>query len=806
MRTGQHVFKRHRSTKSRQSSSKPRPKSDPLSDFLNNSSFRRSQKSQSSFQQGKPFVPFDKPIAPGEGNVFLPISHKNSAIPHIALDEIIPYFEAKVYSWASSARTKDRLSAFGIPDQDIPRLLDAFIEDVESGLLSDPQSITYYGLERFSHPHDTTSIDVIYSTIFFSWASRPDNEVILEDEFHVSPNTIHFIQRLVKATSRLHPADEWPEARTLNRKVIMHVGPTNSGKTHHALRALAAAKTGVYAGPLRLLAYEIWQRLNTGQIIPLGTEEDPSQPRSLKGNPLYSRPCNMVTGEEQRIVGEDVPLTSCTVEMMNYSQIYDVAVIDEIQMINSPSRGGSWTNAVIGLPARELHLCGEETAVPIVEAMLKHTGDELEVRRYERLTPLVVEEESLNGDLNKVREGDCIVAFSRSKIFELKKSVEAKTGLRCAVIYGRLPPEVRSEQAALFNDPDSGYDVLIGSDAIGMGLNLCVLHPRRLLAILIKDNRRIKRVIFEAMHKFSEGGKRLLSTSSIKQIGGRAGRYGLHQSQNDQGGFVTTLHPDDLRHAVRWLSAPYEPLTYATIPHTPDLLQETLSILPAGSSISLALLAPKYIGRLPPYMRYETHDQFEYVSTLLDNEWSDMSIEDKVVILHAPIPWSDQKCLQVVKRMLSLHSQEFKVNIRDCIVGTNFMDTLVAIENKMADEEKRKAKASKATYVAQPATLMIMESFHKLLVFYLWMSYKNPTVYSDATVSLLKERAEKVLNWTLEHMSKGNSFRHLTKKTPLRVDEDPKDLALEVEEVLDPRLAEIDPKDIELVEDESEVR
>ena len=131
---------------------------------------------------------------------------------------------------------------------------------------------------------------------------------------------------------------------------------------------------------------------------------------------------------------------------------------------------------------------------------------------------------------------------------------------------------------------------------------------------------------------------------------------------------------------------------------------------------------------------------------------------------------------------------------------------MVAIENKMADEEKRKAKASKATYVAQPATLMIMESFHKLLVFYLWMSYKNPTVYSDATVSLLKERAEKVLNWTLEHMSKGNSFRHLTKKTPLRVDEDPKDLALEVEEVLDPRLAEVDPKDIELVEDESEVR
>ena len=43
--------------------------------------------------------------------------------------------------------------------------------------------------------------------------------------------------------------------------------------------------------------------------------------------------------------------------------------------------------------------------------------------------------------------------------------------MRCAVVYGRLPPEIRSEQAALLNDPESGYDVMVGSDAIGI---LCV--------------------------------------------------------------------------------------------------------------------------------------------------------------------------------------------------------------------------------------------------------------------------------------------------------------------------------------------
>jgi hypothetical protein len=32
---------------------------------------------------------------------------------------------------------------------------------------------------------------------------------------------------------------------------------------------------------------------------------------------------------------------------------------------------------------------------------------------------------------------------------------------------GNLPPETRKEQARLFQDPDSGYNVLVASDAIG---------------------------------------------------------------------------------------------------------------------------------------------------------------------------------------------------------------------------------------------------------------------------------------------------------------------------------------------------
>ena len=40
---------------------------------------------------------------------------------------------------------------------------------------------------------------------------------------------------------------------------------------------------------------------------------------------------------------------ACTMEMVNMNKDYDVAVIDEIQMIADPGRGHSWTRALLGL-------------------------------------------------------------------------------------------------------------------------------------------------------------------------------------------------------------------------------------------------------------------------------------------------------------------------------------------------------------------------------------------------------------------------------------------------------------------------
>ena len=74
--------------------------------------------------------------------------------------------------------------------------------------------------------------------------------------------------------------------------------------------------------------------------------------------------------------------------------------------------------------------------------------------------------------MKRLRPGDCLVSFSRGEIFKLRQEVEKATKRSCAVIYGGLPPATRVQQAQLFNDPKSSCDLLVASDAIGMGLNL----------------------------------------------------------------------------------------------------------------------------------------------------------------------------------------------------------------------------------------------------------------------------------------------------------------------------------------------
>ena len=286
----------------------------------------------------------------------------------------------------------------------------------------------------------------------------------------------------------------FPIARSMQRKLVLHIGPTNSGKTYAAMQKLKEADTGYYLAPLRLLALEGYE--------------------TLKAEGIES---SLITGEEQ-ILDDEATHISSTIEMMNYDVDVDVCVIDEVQMIDDRDRGWAWANAIIGAPAKEVIMTGSPNVKEAIIALAEYLGEELEIREFERKNPLELLEKPTQP--KDVQAGTAIIAFSRKDVLRLKQSFSKD--FEVSVVYGNLSPEVRREEARRFREGET--QILVATDAIAMGMNL----P-------------IKTVLFSKAEKFDGIIQRKLFPSEIHQIAGRAGRYGLHEN-----GYVGALHGDAL--------------------------------------------------------------------------------------------------------------------------------------------------------------------------------------------------------------------------------------------------------------------
>ncbi|MDP4178556.1 MAG: DEAD/DEAH box helicase [Bacillota bacterium] len=292
--------------------------------------------------------------------------------------------------------------------------------------------------------------------------------------------------------------NEYNDARKIKRKFYLHLGDTNTGKTYNAMQKLKAARKGIYLSPLRILALENYERMNKDGVK-----------------------CNLITGEEEIII-EDASHISCTIEKLNVDNDYEVAVIDEIQMINDDQRGAAWTRALLGLKSKEIHICGAVNAKELLIKILEDCNDEYEIIEYKRDIPLIVENKYFH--YNDIQPGDALVVFSKKRVLELT-SYYSQKGTKASLIYGDLPPEVRRKQYEQFINKENS--ILISTDAIGMGVNL----P-------------IKRIVFMDIKKFDGNEIRFLNSQEIKQIAGRAGRKGIYEegyvsSYGDNNYFIT---------------------------------------------------------------------------------------------------------------------------------------------------------------------------------------------------------------------------------------------------------------------------
>jgi len=389
---------------------------------------------------------------------------------------------------------------------------------------------------------------------------------------------------------------EYPEsfevASRMERRFIALLGPTNSGKTHRAMEALAKAASGVYLAPLRLLALENYERLQNAR--PHGKEIKVS----------------LITGEERRIA-EDATHVASTVEMLDTKTAVEVAVIDEIQMLADRDRGAAWTAAVCGAPASTVFLVGAPEARRAIEALAERLEVPLEVHVLKRMAPLAMEPAPVR-KLGNLRRGDAVIAFSRRDVLMWRDMITEK-GLSVATVYGNLSPEVRRAQAERFREGQA--DIVVGTDALAMGLNM----P-------------IARIVMTTTVKYNGVEEEEIPAALAKQIAGRAGRYGVHEE-----GFVAGYDEDThqvMRALMKEKIAPVAATGFAVAPS----LEQLHRISSVTGETSLVKLLKRFVhnidvpdGFFYPRITEEQNERAEWLDTL------PLSVAEKFMLSLVPI-------------------------------------------------------------------------------------------------------------------------------------------------------------------------
>ncbi|WBS04599.1 helicase-related protein [Pseudoduganella sp. SL102] len=475
-------------------------------------------------------------------------------------------------------------------------------------------------------------------------------------------------------------------ARRLPRKFVALLGPTNSGKTHKAMEALAKAASGVYLAPLRLLALENYERLLEV---------------TRHGKPLA---VSLVTGEERRIA-EDATHVASTVEMLDTRTPVDVAVIDEIQMLADRDRGAAWTAAVCGAPARTVYLVGAPEARRAVEALAERLECPIEVHVMKRKGPLSMEP----GPVRKVknlRPGDALIAFSRRDVLMWRDMV-AEMGHSVATVYGNLSPEVRRAQAQRFRDGEA--DIVVGTDAIAMGLNM----P-------------IQRIVMTSTVKFNGVEEEEIPAPLARQIAGRAGRYGIHEE-----GLVAGYDPDShevMRSLLKEKPVPLNTSGFAVAP----TLEHLHRIAAVTQETSLAKLLKRFIHNIdvPDGFFYPriTEDQMERA------QWLDT----------LPLSVADKFALSLVP------------------VSTKVLALQRAWEHWcVALSKKRITRLQPDDHQLHYMTLQEVEDTCRLYSAYAWLGYRLPEHFPDIELALeLSRSASERVDAMLQDQNTSSRRRH----------------------------------------------
>jgi ATP-dependent RNA helicase SUPV3L1/SUV3 len=235
-----------------------------------------------------------------------------------------------------------------------------------------------------------------------------------------------------------------------------------------------------------------------------------------------------------------------------------------------------------------------------------------------------------------------------------------------------------------------------------------------------------------------------LEVSQVKQIAGRAGRYGM----GTDGGVVTTLEPLDLPLLKAAIETEAEPLRYARVGFISGTMMDIFEALPRGSTATTVREALLFCSVLPPSMAVMDPNAKEAETMRYVDSFSQvLTFPERVSMLQCPFPSMDDQCKAIMGQVLNTYQNRFSVDLREILLKSGLLTTL---------EQVLASKQAKKTLLKPKLDLASLETLHSVLTIYAWLSLRNGIAFYayDLAVALRKATHE-AMNYCLRSFSTG---------------------------------------------------
>lgn len=287
---------------------------------------------------------------------------------------------------------------------------------------------------------------------------------------------------------------------------------------------------------------------------------------------------------------------------------------------------------------------------------------------------------------------------------------------------------------------------------------------------------KIKRIIFETMHKWDGKQSVPLSVSQIKQIGGRAGRYGVNSSTSASGpdedltadtarveaaedlsnGVVTCLEEEDMSMLRAAMAAPMRPITKAALHPTSGQVEDFTSLLPATTTQQHVFeIFPIIASASPDYYIPSFNNNLKTSNLLKDIPG--FTISERWQLANSPVNVRDPEVVRAFVDFATSHARHevfMLTRWQDEQGMSQLLQEFRAAEDDHKISQRHGSQSRLAKRFASTTNLAKLESLHRCIVLYQWLHQRAQLLFpQQAEARLLKLEVQDAIDFVLEQMS-----------------------------------------------------